>query len=376
MNLSDNIILNIYSIALLIIISVHASRYRDNVFFQHKLYLAMIYLTICMLIFDMLCRFDGNPGTYYSHFNFWGNLLLYIIGPVVPSLWVMYAHFQVFHDEKRTKRLVIPLSFLFTANLLITVLSLYFKWYYYIDVKNIYHRGQYFWIPASITISLVLAAFFLIISNRKRIEKKHYFSLVFFAVPPFACIILQLFFYGIPFMLNGLTLSLLIVFFTIQNRSIDTDYLTGAYNRKSLEAYMKKKVSTAAENKTFSAILIDLNDFKAINDNFGHDTGDEALVTSVRLLKTCIRSSDFIARYGGDEFYIVLDISDQFELEETVFRINRCLERYNKNQTEPFTLGFSMGYAVYDSRSGMKVEEFQKHIDIMMYENKRADKAV
>ena len=288
----------------------------------------------------------------------------------------MYAHFQVFHEENLTKRLLIPLITLFAANSMITVLSLWFRWYYYIDSENIYHRGQYFWIPVSITIGLILSAFLLIIINRSKIEKKHYLSLVFFAVPPFACIILQLLFYEIPFMLNGLSLSLLIVFFTIQNRRMDTDYLTGAYNRKSLEAYMRKKIGASTENRTFSAILLDLNDFKEINDNFGHDTGDEALETSVRLLKTCIRHNDFIARFGGDEFYIILDISDQVELEETVFRINRCLEKHNKNTTGPYTLGFSMGYAVYDCRSKMKIEEFQKKIDIMMYENKRANKTV
>lgn len=376
MNLADNIILNFYSIGLLIIISVHASRYQEKVFFQHKLYMIMLYLTILMLVFDMLCRFDGNPGTYYSQFNFWGNFLLYLIGPVVPSLWLMYAHFQVFHEENRTKRLFLPLFVLFAANALITVFSLNFRWYYYIDAENIYHRGQYFWIPASITIGLILAAFLLIITNRSKIEKKHYLSLVFFAVPPFACIVLQLFFYEIPFMLNGLSLSLLIVFFTIQNRRMDTDYLTGAYNRKSLEAYMRKKIGASTEDSTFSAILLDLNDFKAINDTFGHDMGDEALQTSVRLLKTCIRHHDFIARFGGDEFYIVLDVSDQADLEETVFRINRCVEKYNKSATRPFTLGFSMGYAVYDYHSKMKVEEFQKKIDVMMYENKRANKAI
>ena len=228
----------------------------------------------------MLCRFDGNPGTYYSQFNFWGNFLLYLTGPVVPSLWLMYAHFQVFHEENRTKRLFLPLSVPFAANALITVFSLNFSWYYNIDAENIYHRGQYFWIPASITIGLILAAFLLIITNRSKIEKKHYLSLVFFAVPPFACIVLQLLFYEIPFMLNGLSLSLLIVFFTIQNRRMDTDYLTGAYNRKSLEAYMRKKIGASTENSTFSAILLDLNDFKRINDTFGHDMGDEALETS------------------------------------------------------------------------------------------------
>jgi diguanylate cyclase (GGDEF)-like protein len=185
---------------------------------------------------------------------------------------------------------------------------------------------------------------------------------------------LQTLFYGMSLMLNGVAFSLVIVFFTIQNRSMNTDYLTGAYNRKSLETYMKGKISTSAENKTFSAILIDLNDFKAINDTFGHDMGDYALRTSVQLFKSCLKPSDFIARFGGDEFCIILDISDKGDLEATVLIMNNCIEKYNKQSDSSYQLTFSMGYAVYDYHSHMSVEEFEKQIDILMYANKRSYK--
>ena len=376
MNLISNLIINIYSILLLIIIYIHASKNNEDVFLQHKLYIMMLQITILMLILDVFSRFDGNPGTFYSGLNHWGNFLIYLLSPIIPSLWLMYAHYQVYHEEDQTKRLINPLLFIIASNAILTVLSQIFGWFYSIDSENIYHRGPFFWIPASLTIALILTAFVLIVLNRKSIEKKHYFSLVFFAVPPFTCIIMQLFFYGISLMLNGLALSFLIVFFTIQNKRMDTDYLTGAYNRKSLETYIKKKINASSGNNTFSAILIDLNDFKAINDTFGHDMGDEALEASVMLLKSCLRSDDFIARYGGDEFYIVLDVSNYDDLEETVGRINSCLEKFNDNTPKPFSLGFSMGYAVYDYHSHLKADEFQKQIDILMYENKRANKTV
>lgn len=69
-------------------------------------------------------------------------------------------------------------------------------------------------------------------------------------------------------MLNGVVLSSLIVFLNIQNQNMHIDYLTVVNNRKKLEIYLKEKISTITENKTFSAIMIDLNDFKSINDTF------------------------------------------------------------------------------------------------------------
>jgi diguanylate cyclase (GGDEF)-like protein len=175
-------------------------------------------------------------------------------------------------------------------------------------------------------------------------------------------------------MLNSVVLSLFIVFLNIQNRSIFTDYLTGANNRKKLDIYIRDKINASTEKKTFSAILIDLDNFKSINDTFGHDAGDNALQEFVKLLRTCLRSNDFIARFGGDEFYIVLDISDPAALEDIISRIYACVEKYNECCSQPYKIDFSIGYAVYDWHSHLKTDEFQKLIDVLLYKNKQGTK--
>lgn len=343
---------------------------------QQKIFITMLLVTLAMLFLDIFSRLDGSPGTYYSVANYWGNFFMFLVSPVVPSFWLLYTHCEIYQDEQRVKRLMNPLLIIILVNAAITVLSLRFRWVYYIDQENVYHRGPLYFVPASITIGLILIAMIIIVTNRKTIEKKHYFSLVFFAVPPVVCIFLQITFYGISLMLNGLTLSFLIVFITIQNRRMDTDYLTGVYNRKRLERYLKYKINMSSSKKTFSAILIDLNDFKEINDNFGHDVGDEALETCAKLIKSCLRANDFVARYGGDEFYIILDLSNEKDLTRTVERIYKCFEKYNEKSKKPYSLGISLGAAVYDVEAHMKAEEFQKQIDNLMYENKRANKAI
>ena len=119
--------------------------------------------------------------------------------------------------------------------------------------------------------------------------------------------------------------------------------------------------------------MIDLNNFKCINDNFGHDMGDVALQISAKILNSCVRSNDFIARYGGDEFYIVLETYNINDLEIIVDRIKTAVEVFNESSNQPYGLGFSMGYAVYDYNTHMTVEEFQKYIDVLMYGNKQSD---
>ena len=334
----------------------------------------MIEVTMLLLLFDILGRCDGKPGTIYAIFNYWGNFLTFIFNLFLPSLWLLYVHLQVYPKLRKMKNLLCILIVINGINIILAILSQFYGWFFYIDADNIYHRGKLFGLPALMTIILIGTAFALTITNRKKIGKKHYSSLAFFPIPPLICIILQIAFYGIALSLNSVALSLFIVFLNIQNRSMYTDYLTGVYNRKKLEAYMKEKISASTKNKTFSAILIDLDNFKMINDTYGHDMGDYALGTAVRLLKSCLKPTDFIARFGGDEFCAILEISNKVKLEATISKINSCVERYNKRGSQPYNLGFSMGYAVYDYRSHMNVEEFQKHIDVLMYKNKRVNK--
>lgn len=334
----------------------------------------MLLALVLSLILDIFSRFDGHPGTIYPVLNFIGNLLIFLLNPVIPSLWLLYAHNQIYRDTNRTKQFFRPLLAVIALNAVLVVLSQFFGWYYFIDAGNVYHRGQAFWLAGVITVTLIFAGFILIVGNRDKIDKKYFFSLLFFAVPPMAGITLQILFYGMSLMLSSVVLSMLIVYFNIQNNSMYTDYVSGVYNRKKLETYFKEKISTCTEDKTFSAILIDMDNFKAINDTYGHDAGDDALETSAKLMQSSLRSDDFIARFGGDEFYIILDVSNQKDLESAVSRIRQCFEKYNETSVKPYKLGFSAGYAVYDCHAHLKVDEFEKHIDALMYENKRSNK--
>lgn len=375
MSLQNNIIINTYSVLITLIICFHALKFFEKDSLQDKLYIMMLYITIVMLGIDILGRMDGFAVASYPVLNAVGNFLIFLMNPMIPSLWVTYVHFQIFCDEGKTKRLFYPLGVLNILNVVVLILSQFFGWYYTIDENNVYHRGPFFFIPASITIGLVLLAFIMVVANRRRLERKSFLSLLFFAIPPSISIILQILFYGISLMLNSVVLSLLVVFLNLQSHSVNTDYLTGVYNRKKLDAHLKRKVNSSTGEATFSVIVIDINEFKYINDTYGHAMGDDALETAATLLKGCLRPNDFVARFGGDEFCVVLDVSNKSDLETMVREINNGLERYNESGSGPYKLGFSMGYAVYASHTQKSAEEFLKQVDLLMYENKQANKA-
>ncbi|KAF0224253.1 MAG: diguanylate cyclase [Erysipelotrichaceae bacterium] len=375
MGLNVNFALNAYSIIILFVLLFHSIKQSDKNSLQFKLYFSIITITLLSLIFDSLARLDGQPNTILPILNHVGNFTIFLVSPILPSIWILYIHDEIFHDGTMTKRLVMPLFLVFGINAIFLIISQFTHWYYFIDAQNIYQRGPFFIISALFTILLMLFAFLMIIKNKKKIDSKHYNALLLFAVPPFLAIFVSLVFYGISLMLNSTVLSIMIISLYIQNQDLNTDYLTKVNNRKRIDQYMEEKIRISSKGRTFATIMIDLENFKIINDHFGHDAGDQVLREAAQLLKSCLRSVDFIGRYGGDEFYIVLDVSQRSELMTVVDRINSRLKKYNCEKALPNPLVMSLGYDVYDASSKMTLEEFQKHIDHLMYRDKEVSRS-
>ena len=372
MNLMVNALLNGYSIIVLIIILVYTVNRTKDQTLEYKLFKALLISTMILLLFDIFGRFDGlEPGYYFI--NSLGNFVIFSCHLVLPSLWLLYVYYQLNHDKKKLIKPIIVLAAFNLANFIIMLFNCNTGWYYYIDeAVNIYHRGPLHALPATVTLVLLLLTAVYVLFMKKHFDKKIYTPLLFFAIPPFLGMIAQIYFYNIDFVLIGASISLIVVFLGIQNKIIYTDYLTDTGNRTKLEYVLEEKVLAAKHKKTFSLVMADINEFKQINDTYGHAMGDEALKSAASLLKECVRSRDYIFRFGGDEFCLILDISDNYMLERLIMRIGRHFESFNQKSELPFELSLSMGYAVYKSKSNMAAEEFLRYVDLLMYKEKQS----
>lgn len=368
MNIACNVFINTFSAILLFVVYIYLKKYSDTSSSQNKLFIWLINITIMTLFIESLGRLDGSPGTVVEVINRVGNFLLFLVSPWVSSIWVMYIYHYLHQTEKPSRFLLTTVFFVNAINSVLVIVSQWIHWIYYIDSSNVYHRGDYYPISTAFTFVMLVIAALLVYKNRNKVESKHFWSLQLFCLPPLFCIILQIFVYGYSFTYTGVTLSLLILFLYVHIQDVFTDYLTGVANRKKLESYLNKKARESTPEHTFSAIMLDLDGFKIINDTFGHKTGDEVLQTTAKLIRRCLNKQDLIARYGGDEFCVVLDTSDEDELIKIAQKIEMCIEKYNSENQLPYKLGLSLGYAIY--MFGMDIDDFENMIDQLMYEHK------
>ncbi|NIP38258.1 MAG: GGDEF domain-containing protein, partial [Candidatus Dadabacteria bacterium] len=154
----------------------------------------------------------------------------------------------------------------------------------------------------------------------------------------------------------------------------NTDYLTGIYNRFSAETRLKEDISRSMRSDhKMTLVLMDLDDFKKINDEYGHDIGDFCLKHVVNIIKSNIRESDWLARWGGDEIMLMLLDSDEVYASTVLQRITSTLEENSiPNSQGPIRLTLSVGISQY--RSEYDFDKYYKQVDTALLEAKRRGK--
>lgn len=151
-----------------------------------------------------------------------------------------------------------------------------------------------------------------------------------------------------------------------------TDSLTGAANARAFLEQLKGETERARRyRRPFTLSYIDLDNFKAINDSFGHATGDTVLQTVVSEIRTHVRATDVIARLGGDEFALLLPETDRDAAQTAISKIRRGIVREMASRGWPVTVSIG-SLTCFDSRLG--VDELIKKADDLMYESKSKGK--
>ena len=144
------------------------------------------------------------------------------------------------------------------------------------------------------------------------------------------------------------------------------DELTGLLNRREMKARSVSVISQFARSKhSLSILMIDIDFFKKINDSYGHAEGDRVLTELGLALSKCGRTSDLIARFGGEEFLILLPNTD---LSQTIIFSKRLHKKVNEIIVDNKPITVSIGVAIFNGK--MSFEEIVNKADIALYQAK------
>jgi diguanylate cyclase (GGDEF)-like protein len=154
-----------------------------------------------------------------------------------------------------------------------------------------------------------------------------------------------------------------------------TDELTALHNRRGFLSLAEQQLKLSARTKRRALLFFaDLDGMKWINDTLGHEAGDRALVETASILKTTFRTSDIVARMGGDEFAILAIDPEDDNPDFLTGRLQGRIDALNSQENRPYKLSISVGCSSYDPGKPCSLDELMAQADERMYEQKRQRK--
>ncbi len=374
--------IDILSILLLAIVLFNHIRNSSEGLFRQNYFRALIYCDMGILLTDILIFLAvGRPGGFIHIMLEALQTVFFILCSLFCMLWAFYCAIRPGNKLRRNELLLLTVPFfLLVVFLIINFFNFANGFLFRItSPENGYLRGPCFFIIAICTYSYIVYSVIQVLSSKRHLSRSEFYTYLLIPLFPMAVGIVQLAFSMKVLMVWPATaLSIVIMQMSTLTEKINLDHLTGLYNRRYLDEYiedalqMSRSGNYARGSKKFAAIMLDLDGFKKINDNFGHVEGDRAIVIAADLLRKSIRKGDFVSRYGGDEFLIVLEQCSETTPVRVIRRIRDNAQKFNSENKLPYEIEFSMGYKVYSNLIGLTSKQIFSDIDELMYQNKQS----
>ncbi len=366
---------NASAFVLLLIVKLHMrSQFGRKVLLDARILKIMINLTMFQCLFDTLVFWiDGRDFPFAREMNYIGNIIYYILNGTIAYFWPLFAEYKINGSYKRVKKLATILAVPLGAAAVLSVTAPLNGIVFTISEDNIYSRGDLFVLPTALIFFYVLWGTVNVYINRRKNGKYMIFPAVYFITPIVLGMLVQMFNYGITMSFMGIAIGLTGVYMSTQNESAYIDQLCGVYNRRYYNDYVRSFCASNNKDEKITGVLIDMDNFKPINDNFGHHTGDMALIAFSEILRRHMSKIGFAVRYGGDEFILITKESAE-KAEAVVAEIEKETKALNDSGKYQFKLEFSYGMTTVTA--GTDAESFLDEMDKRMYEMKKERKGI
>ena len=333
---------------------------------EYKYLRLLIYMSSLACIIDPIVFLaDGHPGLFCWLIVYVGNMILFIEDILVGLGWlVLVCKHLIGRVPDYQKKLITILS---SIGLIAIVVNLFIPVVFYVDESSIYHRQILFWLFTFIEGVFILDGVFVYFYSRMQGGIFKLFPVVQFVVPTVTGIIVQGAFYGVSTVYPAAMISFAGLFNSLRNEALFRDSLTNLYNR-SLMDELNDQIS---KKSSITALMLDVNDFKSINDKYGHAQGDAALIRIATILKNTVGALGIVIRYAGDEFVILLNTDQTEIIEGCIQSIHRTIDDENRVSNKEYKLSLSIGYCSLNE-TYQTLDDILSEADRKMYIEKQA----
>lgn len=329
--------------------------------------LLMMFLALTSCIADPISyTMKGVPGLFPKIAVYAASTWLFAANMLAVNFWVRFLAFHLNGGMARSSR--IALNSVVVVSLFLLVVNLFEPIVFTIDENNLYSRTYLYFYYMVVDYMLVINSLVTYFKSKAKGGFLKFFPIWVYIVPILIGGVLQSVFYGISVIPTSIAISIAGVLASLQNEMIYQDPLTGLFNRSYMHYLLKKYIKMPKLNIT--GIMIDLNGFKHINDEFGHAVGDEALLAASRILKLAVGDAGCVIRYAGDEFIILLNTQDDTKAKNCIAKIRHLFDKFNSNKSKPYMLSASIGAHKLDMKTE-SIDTFINIIDARMYEDKK-----
>lgn len=345
---------------------------------------------IILLANDSLAfYFRGRPGNLAYYMVRISNFTVFFSNYIYMSLFAYFLWKSVANkDEKKPRRLyaIYGLSIL---GIVLLIVSQFNRMFYNFDSQNVYHRGTAYIVTQLIAVVGIAINFTILLQYRRRLEKVIFYAMLSYFILPAIATVIVIIHYGLALQNLALVISTQIMFFVdllevsqkldktevavLEARyAAEHDSLTGLYNKVTGMEMIREYIENMYSDGKASLCFIDIDNFKDINDIYGHMEGDYWITEISKMLVGICRKDDIVCRFGGDEYLLFFkDLADEKILE---LKINCLNEKLNVKADE-------IGKEIHCSIGICKIagnkhtfDECLKKADDILYDVKRNGK--
>lgn len=343
--------------------------FRGN--FAHNIIKLMFTVVLTLLVFDAVIHLVSDYPSLSLIYNIF-TVMSAILIPSIGYMWLVYIR-SLTNMKVSILPLIIITSSLFVLNIILSIFSVLPGYALYYDFSStIVKIGPYFYIFGIISIlPFILATVILVLKFSSLKKKRRPFVFLGVSLFPILGFIGQSLNVDFTVTLASVVVTFIIIVLDIQHQFVVTDYLTGLYNRRRLSQKLSEKILKMKEGKTFGGYMIDINNFKYINDEYGHTYGDRIIQDVATILLTIANPNDIVSRFGGDEFVIIRDLKSKEELREFKHKIIDAVNEHNQISDNEIAIQLGIGADIYTKKADYSAERFLEIIDELMYLNKK-----